>query len=99
MEAGLRIEANKLLMDAVQRASTKELAAVRMHAYLALAKNEDASGVEEEALRYYMIVATLFDDSETVPSAMKRAAEILRKQGKTKEANELLAEMKKRYDR
>ena len=99
MEAGLHIEANKLLTDAVQRASTKELAAVRMHAYVALAKNEDACGVEEEALRYYMIVATLFDDSETVPPAMRRAAEILRKRGKTKEADELLADMKKRYDR
>ena len=45
-----------------------------------------------------MLVATLFDDREVVPPAMKRAIEILRKQGKTKEADDLAADLRNRYD-
>jgi TolA-binding protein len=44
-----------------------------------------------------MLVGTLFDDPEAVPFALARAAAILRAQGRTKEADDLLAERKKRY--
>ena len=98
MENGRHEEAAKLLTDAVERAQTKELATVRMQAYAALAANEDVRGFEKKALGYYMLVATLFDDRDTVPPAMRRAIEILRKQGKTKEADELAADLRKRYD-
>ena len=97
MAAGNHDEAARLLADAAQHAQTKETAGIRMHAYAALAANEDARGAEDSALGYYMLVATLFDDDKTVPPAMRRAAEILRKQGKVKEAEELSADMKKRY--
>ena len=98
MERGRHAEAATLLTSAVDRAQTKELAGVRMRAYAALAANEDARGFEKQALGYYMLVATLFDDREVVPPAMKRAIEILRKQGKTKEADDLAADLRKRYD-
>ena len=49
------------------------------------------------ALGYHMLVGTLFDDPEAVPFALSRAAAILRSQGRTKEADDLLAERKKRY--
>lgn len=96
--AGHNEEASKLLSDAVARAQSSSLSRVRLEAYSALAANEDARGLETSALGYYMLVATLFDDRELVPPAMKRAVEILRKQGKMKEADELAADMKKRYD-
>ena len=98
MERGRHAEAATLLTSAVDRAQTKELAGVRMRAYAALAANEDARGFEKQALGYYMLVATLFDDREVVPPAMKRAIEILRKQGKTKEADDLAADLRNRYD-
>ena len=99
LEAGRHAEAFKFLTEAASRAHTRELAGVRMHAYAALAANEDVRGFEKAALGYYLLVAELFDDSETVPPAMRRAAEILRKQGKTKEADDILADLKRRYER
>ena len=99
MSMGRHAEAFKLLTEAANRAQTKELAGVRMHAYAALAANEDARGFEKSALGYYILVTELFDDIETVPPAMRRVAEILRKQGKTKEADEVLADLKRRYER
>lgn len=98
MTAGRNEEAAKILADAVARAQSAELSRVRLEAYSALAANEDVRGFEKSALGYYMLVITLFDDRELVPPAMKRAVEILRKQGKTREAGELAADMKKRYD-
>ena len=98
MESGRNAEAAALLKDAVDRAQAKSLASVRMRAYAALAANEDARGFEKDALGYYMLVVTLFDDPKTVPPAMRRAVEILRKQGKNKEADDLAAELKKRYE-
>ncbi len=99
MSMGRHAEAFKLLTEAANRAQTKELAGVRMHAYAALAANEDARGFEKSALGYYILVMELFDDIETVPPAMRRVAEILRKQGKTKEADDVLADLKRRYER
>ena len=90
---------NPELTAAVERAQSKSLLGLRMRAYMALAKGKDACGFEKEALGYYMLVATLFDDPVVVPPAMTRAAEILRKQGKIREADELLADLKKRYER
>lgn len=95
---GRHAEAAAHLGDAVTRAQANNLAGVRMQAYAALAANEDARGLETSALGYYMLVATLFDDAQVVPPAMRRAVEILRKQGKTKEADELAADLKRRYD-
>ncbi|MCQ2390639.1 MAG: tetratricopeptide repeat protein [Kiritimatiellae bacterium] len=97
--AGRHAEAASYLTAAVERAQTKNLLGLRMRAYTALAKDKDACGFEKEALGYYMLVATLFDDPIVVPPAMTRAAEILRKQGKIREADELLADLKKRYER
>ena len=90
--------AKKLLADAVERAQTDGLRRIRAEAYSSLAANEDVRGFETSALGYYMLVATLFDDRELVPPAMKRAIEILRKQGKGKEADDMAADLKKRYD-
>ena len=90
-------ESKAHLADAVERAQSKELLAVRVQAYVALAANEEARGDSAAALGYHMLVGTLFDDPEVVPQALEHAASILRKQGRGKEADELDAERAKRY--
>jgi len=94
---GLFNEAKTHLSDAVQRAHSRDLLFVRVKAYAALAANEEERGDANAALGYHMLVGTLFDDPEFVPHALTRAAAILRKQGKTKEADDLVAELGKRY--
>lgn len=90
-------ESKEHLSDAVARAHSQELLAVRVQAYVALAANEEARGDSAAALGYHMLVGTLFDDAEVVPHALTRAAAILRKQGRMKEADELDAERVQRY--
>ena len=94
---GLFDEAKAHLADAVERARAPELLALRVQAYAALAANEEERGDAAAALGYHMLVGTLFDDPEVVPHALSRAAAILRRQGRTKEADNLDAERKKRY--
>jgi len=94
---GLFDEAKAHLSDAVERTHAKEHVALRVQAYAALARNEEERGDASAALGYHMLVGTLFDDPDAVPSALARAAEILRAQGRTKEADELAAERKRRY--
>ena len=94
---GLFDEAKAHLSDAVERTSAKERMALRVQAYAALAHNEEERGDAAAALGYHMLVGTLFDDPEAVPVALARAAAILRAQGRTKEADKLLAERKQRY--
>ena len=99
LETGLGLfdEAKAHLTDAVERTRAKELVALRVQAYAALALNEEERGDASAALGYHMLVGTLFDDPDAVPFALARAAEIMRAQGRTKEADDLLAERKKRY--
>ena len=94
---GLFDEAKEHLADAVARSQSPELIGVRVHAYAALAHNEEERGDAAAALGYHMLVGTLFDDAEIVPRALARAAAILKEQGKTKESADLLDELKKRY--
>ncbi len=90
-------EAKEHLAEAVERANSQDLLHTRVQAYVALAANEEARGDGAAALGYHMLVGTLFDDPEVVPHALVRAAAILRKQGRAKEADELDAERAKRY--
>lgn len=90
-------EAKAHLTEAVERANSPELIAVRVRAYAALAANEEARGDSAAALGYHMLVGTLFDDPEIVPRALEQAAAILRRQGRGKEADDLDAERAKRY--
>ena len=94
---GLFDEAKAHLTDAVETSSSRDRLSMRVQAYAALAANEEERGDAAAALGYHMLVGTLFDDPEAVPFALSRAAKILRAQGRAKEADDLLAERKKRY--
>ena len=98
-------KARNLARDAVSRTasssdlSKEESAAFRVKAYLSLAsiEEEDPAGSAAEALEYNLIVATLFDDPEMVPQAMRNAARLLRSEGRLEEAAGLENDLKKRY--
>lgn len=94
---GLFDEAKAHLADAVERSQSQERLAFRVQAYAALARNEEERGDAAEALRYHLLVGTLFDDRETVPRSLARAAAIMKEQGKSDEAAKLLDELKARY--
>ena len=95
--AGRYDAAKKLLSEAVERSQSDELLSVRARAYSALAANEDSRGNGKAAFEYYMIVGSLFEDEALVPPALWRASRLLREQGREKEADDLAAELKKRY--
>jgi TolA-binding protein len=90
-------EAQKNLSDAVSRSDSTELIGVRVKAYAALAVNEETRGDADAALKYHLVVGTLFDDPELVPKSILAASQILRAQGKLEEAAKLLDELKTRY--
>ena len=96
---GRHDEARAILADTVERCRAPELESIRVSAYAALADNEEARGDAKAALGYHLMVGTLFDDPARSPHALTRAAAILRSQGKTKEADELDEERRKRYER
>lgn len=96
-EAGMFDEAKEHLGDAVNRANSAENASVRVRAYSALARNEEERGDDAAALGYHMLVGTLFDDPEATPPALVSAIAILRRLGRAKEADDLAAELAKRY--
>ena len=66
-------------------------------AYAALAANEEERGDMDKALRYYLLVGSLFDDARMVPHALSRAVAILREMGREAEAAKVMDEIRKRF--
>ncbi len=96
-ESGRYEEAGRHLSDAAARAASPELLAIRAHAYMGLAKNEELKGDAAAAARYYMSVGILFNDAELVPESIHRAALLLDKLGRAQEAETLRQELRERY--
>ena len=94
---GKNAEIDRYLSLAAQRASIPELLGIRAKAYFALAKNAERNHRADDAIRYYMSVAILFDDPEIVPQALERAAALLQAAGRNEEADAARAERAKRY--
>jgi len=97
VDAGRFEEGEKLLAEAVERASSNAAAPVRLRAYAALAASAEKRNDADSALRYHLLLATLFDDPELSPASLSSAAAILRSKERVKEAEELEAERKRRY--
>ncbi len=97
MQGGHFDEAANYFNDAAARASTPELLGLRVHAYMGLARNAEAKGDEDAALRYYMSVGILFNDATLVPEALHKAATLLDKLGRGQEAQAMREELKARY--
>ncbi len=90
-------EAADYFGEAVARASSPELAAVRAKAYFALADCTARRGQKEAAARYYMAVALLFDDKDIVPKALEMAEKLYGELGFAREAAAAKAEREARY--
>ena len=96
-EAGRFDEAATHLNDAASRASSPELLGLRAHAYVGLARNAEQKGDVEAALRYYMSVGILFNDSKLVPEALHKASILLDALGRADEAQAMREELQTRY--
>ena len=90
-------EASDYFGEAVSRASSPELAAIRAKAYFALADCTARRGQKEAAARYYMAVSLLFDDEDIVPKALLQAEELYNELGFAREAAAAKAERETRY--
>ncbi len=90
-------EAADYLGEAVARASSPELVAIRAKAYFALADCTAKRGKKEAAARYYMAVALLFDDKDIVPAALVQAEALYTELGMTRESEAAKAERQARY--
>ena len=90
-------EASDYFGEAVARASSPELAAIRAKAYYALADCTARRGQKEAAARYYMAVSLLFDDADIIPKALSRAEQLYIELGFAREAAAAKAERETRY--
>ncbi len=97
MESGRYEEAEKSFKDAASRTAKPKLIGMRARAYFGLARNAELKGDLESAVRYYISVGILFDHKDIVPEALSKAAELLEKQGRAKEAKKMREELKQRY--
>lgn len=83
--------------QAASLASAESMLAVRARAYAGIGRSALAAGDLENAARYFMSVAILYDDAELVSECLYEAATVFKKQGKQDETDKALAELKKRY--
>jgi tetratricopeptide (TPR) repeat protein len=70
---------------------------VSLHARFHLGEIEEAQGNLDAAIKYYLLVAVLYDDQQYVPQALFRAGELLEKLQKPAEALKAYGELKERY--
>lgn len=70
---------------------------IRARAYLGLGRAHKALQNSEEAARFFMSVAVLYDDPEVVPECLFRSAEIYAQQGQTEASEKTMTELRERY--
>lgn len=89
--------AEQAFTQAGERSTTEDLADVRARSYFGLGQAAAARARSEEAARYFMSVAVLYDDPELTPEALYRAAEAFQKLGRAADRDKALAELRQRY--
>ena len=70
---------------------------IQARAYFALGEVSERKGNWEDASRFFMSVAVLFDDPKLSPHSLFRAAEAFAKHNKPKEQKQALRELAERY--
>jgi TolA-binding protein len=96
-EARELTEAHKYYSDAARGASDDSQIAVRAHAYAGLGQTALAQRKIEEAARYFLSVAILFDDAELVPKSLYEAAEAFRALDRPDDRAKTIRELKERF--
>ena len=76
-----------------------EQVSLRARAYAGLMRTAVLLKKDEDAVRYAMTLAILFDDAELVPEALDTAAEIFIRTGRRQEAQGVINELLQRYPR
>jgi len=71
--------------------------AISLHARYHLGEIEEAQGNIDAAIKYYLLVAVLYDDQQYVPKALFKAGELLEKQQKPTEALKAYGELRERF--
>lgn len=80
-----------------EQAGTDALLDIRARSYHGLGLAAAAQGKWEEAARYFMSVAVLFDDAALTPECLYRAADAFGRQGRADEKQKTREELKRRY--
>lgn len=83
--------------QAAERSAEPELMSVRARSYFGLARTAAAQKQWEEAARFYMSVAVLFDDPELAPQSLYEAATLYDRIGRAGESRQAREELRKRY--
>jgi len=97
LDRGDKKEAEAQLKRAARMASADASDGIRARAFFALGKCAERAADMQEASRYYMSVAILYDDENLVPQALSKAVVAFKKMGKTAESEKALEELRERY--
>ena len=95
--AGKPEEAEAVFARAANMASDESQLGVRANAYAGLGYTSKALGKTDDAVRYFMSVAVLYDDAELVPRCLYEAVTVLDAAGKTEDAARVAEELKERF--
>lgn len=89
--------AKKHLEEAAKLAVDDRAFAIRMRAYFGIGKILKMQNSGEEAAKYFMSVAVLFDDPTVVPECLFEAGELFRQTGRSAESAKAFKELAERY--
>jgi TolA-binding protein len=89
--------AERYFSRAATLSADDSLLGVRAKAYSGLAQTALKRSKPEEAARYFMSVAILYEDDELVPKCLHGAAQAFRAAGREEERKRAVAELVKRY--
>ncbi len=90
-------EADQFFRTASVKASSEKQLPVRARAFFGLGRAAELEKRFEDASRYFMSVAILYDHPDIVPESLFRAAEAFEQLGRFEDRNRVIGEMKERY--
>lgn len=89
--------AMKHLEEAAKLASSDGAFAIRMKSYFGIGRLMKAQGNNDEAAKYFMSVAVLFDDVAIVPQCLFEAGQLFKQLGRAEESEKAFKELMERY--
>ncbi|MGQ9662605.1 MAG: tetratricopeptide repeat protein [Kiritimatiellia bacterium] len=97
LEANRAAEAEAAYRKAATLAASDEFLAIRARAYAGLGRSVRAQNRLEEAARFFMSVAVLYDEESLVPECLYEASRAFSELGNTLQARKAAEELKQRY--
>ncbi len=90
-------EAQRFFREASERATGPEALAIRVRSVFGLGHAAVLTGGIEDAARFFLSVAILYDDEELVPESLYRAADAFARLGRADERDKSVKELNERY--